>query len=99
VVRDRDFAKDAYLVLACDGVWDVMSNNEVAEIVVKQMATKAETNTESLTEVADYIVQECIKSGDNISLLILSLRGKPSRVGSPEVLPGVVSHVDSPQKA
>ena len=34
-VRDAD--RDMYLVLACDGVWDVMSNQEVGDFVVKHV--------------------------------------------------------------
>ena len=99
VVRDRDFEKDEYLVLACDGVWDAMSNEEVARMIVERMATKMETNSETLTEVADDIAKQCLKSGDNISLLVLSLHDLPTPVASPAVLPVVASNVDSPQKA
>jgi len=37
-VRERDDEEDMYLVLACDGVWDVMSNDEVGAFVARQVA-------------------------------------------------------------
>jgi serine/threonine protein phosphatase PrpC len=39
VVIPRDPEQDQFMVLACDGIWDVMSNDEVAKWVLDQ--TKA----------------------------------------------------------
>ncbi|KAL7547798.1 hypothetical protein ACHAWF_011070 [Thalassiosira exigua] len=41
VARDRDDGTDLYLVLACDGVWDAMSNEDVGEFVAERVATFA----------------------------------------------------------
>ena len=48
--------------------------------------------------MADLIAKRCLNSGDNISLLVLSLHDMPTPVVMPDVLPAVASHVDSPQK-
>ena len=42
---------DKYLVLATDGVWDVMSNTDVAELVSRYPEAQ---------EAAFQIVQECV---------------------------------------
>ena len=38
VVRERADAEDMYLVLACDGIWDVMSNEDVGAFVSRRVA-------------------------------------------------------------
>mmetsp|Transcript_18381 Transcript_18381/g.29930 ORF Transcript_18381/g.29930 Transcript_18381/m.29930 type:complete len:1041 (+) Transcript_18381:313-3435(+) len=38
VVRERAEGEDMYLVLACDGVWDVMSNEDVGAFVARRVA-------------------------------------------------------------
>eukprot|EP00977_Amphora_coffeiformis_P018580 scaffold6594_cov162-Amphora_coffeaeformis.AAC.9 len=95
VVHDRDFDRDAYLILACDGVWDHMSNEEVGRMVVEQMAAKPEINQDTLTEVAEEIARNSMPSGDNISLMILSLKDKPTSVPVPDLIP-VMPGAESP---
>ena len=95
VVHERDFDRDAYLVLACDGVWDHMSNEDVGRMVIEQMATKSEINQETLTEVAEEIARNSMPSGDNISLMILSLKDKPTSVPVPDLIP-VMPDAESP---
>ena len=52
VVRERKDDEDMYLILACDGIWDVMSNDEVGLFVARRVAellgwTSASAGTES----------------------------------------------------
>lgn len=59
----------AFVVLACDGIWDVMSNEDVA-MFVSQRTLKLK-----LEEIASQLVDECLhrKSTDNMSVYIVKL--------------------------
>ena len=59
----------AFVVLACDGIWDVMTNEEVASFVVSRVATT------TLENIAAQLLDECLrrKSGDNMSAYIVKL--------------------------
>ncbi|KAJ6238412.1 leucine-rich repeat-containing protein [Anaeramoeba flamelloides] len=70
VIKCFDLAKEdrKYLVLACDGVWDVLSSQDVADIVmenanlnVAKIATKIKSNAYSK------------ESTDNISVIVIDL--------------------------
>ena len=64
-------------------------------MVVEQMATMPEINRDTLTGVAEDIAIKCIPSGDNISLMILSLKDKPTSATVPDLIPGM-QEVGSP---
>ncbi|CAF0901537.1 unnamed protein product [Rotaria sordida] len=57
----------AYLILACDGIWDVMTNEEVASFVVNHIATT------KLENIAAQLIDECLRrdSTDNMSIYIV----------------------------
>lgn len=59
----------AFLVLACDGIWDVMTNEDVATFIVSRIATK------SLETIASELMNECLHrdSTDNMSVYIVKL--------------------------
>lgn len=63
-------AEDRFLLLACDGLFDVMSNNEVAE------AARDEPDAEALAERLRQEVLEVRMGTDNLTILILELEGK-----------------------
>ena len=84
VVRDRVDGEDMFLILACDGVWDVMSNDDVGLFVTKSVnaATASLTEEEGhpldagvLASVGDSLLDHCLKQGstDNMSVLIVAL--------------------------
>lgn len=85
-VHHRDLARDLYLILACDGIWDVMSSDEAGAFVHKGMKRlmlekdsagqkKSSVVSETLPAVGDELIYECLKRGsrDNMSVLIISL--------------------------
>ena len=75
-IHKRDNACDKYLVLACDGVFDVMSNEEVGEFVTKRLDCRHDPiSAETLPEVGDELLQHCLELGssDNMSVLIVAL--------------------------
>jgi len=80
-VHKREYSRDMYLVLACDGVWDVMSNDDVGKFVAKkvedlnQKSPLSSPSPEILPEVGDELLKHCLDLGssDNMSVLIVAL--------------------------
>lgn len=64
---------EEYLILCCDGIWDVMSNEEVVEFVRNKVA-RGETD---LGCVAEDLMDHCLGAGsrDNMSVLIVAFPG------------------------
>ncbi|XP_065168630.1 protein phosphatase 1B isoform X3 [Atheta coriaria] len=73
-VRDRDHAEDQFLVLACDGIWDVMSNNELCQYIYSRLLV-----TDDLEEVTSQVIDTCLYKGsrDNMSIILVLFPGAP----------------------
>lgn len=73
-VHERS-AQDSFLVLACDGIWDVKSNQNVADFVTSM----AKAGCTSLDDMAAELIKDCLKRGsrDNMSAIIVRLPGAP----------------------
>jgi protein phosphatase 1B len=69
-VRDP---RDAFLILACDGVWDVISNGEAADIVMGVMNGGEGAGPK---EAAGALIHECLERGssDNMTAIVADLR-------------------------
>jgi hypothetical protein len=67
--------KDQFLLLACDGIWDVMTNEEAAEFILAKVADGVET----MGGLAEELIDECLNRGsrDNMSAVIVALPGAP----------------------
>ncbi|BFZ12061.1 hypothetical protein BsWGS_15100 [Bradybaena similaris] len=65
---------DQFLVLACDGIWDVMSNDELCAFIEHRMKI-----TSSLEEVCNQVVDTCLLKGsrDNMSIVLIAFEGAP----------------------
>ena len=77
VIHTRKPDSDLYLVLACDGIWDVMNNEEVIDLVQKQVEIKSKFAPEFLLpDVADALLHECLgkDSRDNLSAIVVSFQ-------------------------
>jgi len=74
VVAHRRGPDDAFLVLACDGVWDVMTNAEVAEFLYGRIEDGT-ADPERIAAACDDLLRECIvrKSRDNMTVLVVAL--------------------------
>jgi len=80
---------DAFLLLASDGVWDVMSNEEVASFIVEHISKQlSSTKKYDLANIGDELANECLhnrRSEDNISVVIVSLRKEDYDGGVEEI--------------
>lgn len=54
VTRPRD-AKDEFLLVACDGIWDVLSNDQAVELVRSKLAEGL-----SVEEVTKFVLNRCL---------------------------------------
>jgi protein phosphatase 1L len=67
-IRHRTLTEgDDYLVLASDGIWDVLSNQNVADIVARAGGCRA---------AASAVTEEALRRGsmDNVTAVVISLR-------------------------
>ena len=75
---------DEFLVLACDGVWDCMTNQECVDFVRSRLQARREEGREGepLSRVAEEVVDACLADdprkstgigGDNMTCLIVQL--------------------------
>nr|XP_017101070.1 protein phosphatase 1B isoform X1 [Drosophila bipectinata]XP_017101071.1 protein phosphatase 1B isoform X1 [Drosophila bipectinata]XP_017101072.1 protein phosphatase 1B isoform X1 [Drosophila bipectinata]XP_017101073.1 protein phosphatase 1B isoform X1 [Drosophila bipectinata]XP_017101075.1 protein phosphatase 1B isoform X1 [Drosophila bipectinata]XP_017101076.1 protein phosphatase 1B isoform X1 [Drosophila bipectinata] len=65
---------DEFLVLACDGIWDVMTNEDVCSFIHSRMRV-----TSDLVNIANQVVDTCLHKGsrDNMSIIIIAFPGAP----------------------
>lgn len=54
-VRDRDDGLDEFLVLACDGIWDVMTNEDLCQYIHSRLLL-----TDDLQEVTSQVIDTCL---------------------------------------
>ncbi len=63
-------AQDEYIVIASDGLWDVMENEEVAKFITEQ------ANSANFLTLAKTLVTEAIRRGtmDNVTALVIDIK-------------------------
>lgn len=74
VVHERDNQSDEFFVLACDGIWDVMVNEELCDYVRHMLRT-----TNDLESICGLVIDTCLYKGskDNMSMVLVTLPGAP----------------------
>lgn len=74
LIQPRDANKDLFIILACDGVWDVMKNEEACEFV-KTNACKYP----DLGYVCEALLDKCLElnSKDNMTVCIVAFNALP----------------------
>ncbi|CAB3396864.1 unnamed protein product [Caenorhabditis bovis] len=74
-IRPRCDDTDEFLVLACDGVYDVMENDELAQFVRGRLAVHTD-----LTQVCNDVLDECLAKGsrDNMTVVIVKFPAAPT---------------------
>ena len=55
LLKDRDEANDEFLILACDGIWDVMSNEDVCDYIRALLLL-----TDDLEAIANQVIDTCL---------------------------------------
>ncbi|XP_024393465.1 probable protein phosphatase 2C 60 isoform X2 [Physcomitrium patens] len=76
-IREEDLGPDVeFIVLACDGIWDVMSSQQVVDFVRKRLTT---ANT--LSSICEDILDNCLSPStrqqegcDNMSIIIVQFK-------------------------
>ncbi|XP_017018702.1 protein phosphatase 1B [Drosophila kikkawai] len=65
---------DEFVVIACDGIWDVMSSKEVCAYIHSRLLVN-----DNLPEIVNSILDICLHKGsrDNMTLMLLLLPGAP----------------------
>lgn len=60
-----------FMIIACDGVWDVMSDQEAVDMVLKTCGTS--TRVQQQQKVAEVLVQAALEKGsrDNITAMVV----------------------------
>ncbi|PWA25955.1 hypothetical protein CCH79_00001842 [Gambusia affinis] len=66
--------QDQFIILACDGIWDVMSNEELCEFVKSRLEV-----CDDLERVCNEVVDTCLHKGsrDNMSIVLVCLPNAP----------------------
>ena len=68
-VKVRDEERDQFLVLACDGVWDVMSNDDICNFISHRM--KVQDNLET---ICNEVIDTCLyKVNEKAKRFLISL--------------------------
>mmetsp|Transcript_12820 Transcript_12820/g.20733 ORF Transcript_12820/g.20733 Transcript_12820/m.20733 type:complete len:329 (+) Transcript_12820:184-1170(+) len=70
---------DQFVLVACDGIWDVMCNEAVCEYVLSKM-----NQGHPIDVISEELIDTCLDKGsrDNMSVVLVSLPGVPSKVGT-----------------
>lgn len=73
IVYPRDLVKDEFVVLACDGIWDVLSNQQCCENIQKIL----DEGEDDFELVCEEMLDLCLEknSRDNMTMLIVALPG------------------------
>ena len=68
--------EDQFLIIACDGIWDVMSNVQVVQFI-----TKYYNMGHSISKITNKLLDACLKKGstDNMTAIIIRLHTSDSR--------------------
>ncbi|OEU06942.1 protein serine/threonine phosphatase 2C [Fragilariopsis cylindrus CCMP1102] len=72
IVHTRQHSKDEYIIVACDGIWDVVSNIQCIHEIDTIMYTEGEKD---LGLVSEEILDSCLQFGskDNMTAIVIQL--------------------------
>jgi len=65
---------DEFVVLACDGLYDVMSNDEIVSFIHKALVTAKEINLDTICmKIVTWAIEE-LHTRDNVSAIVVKVR-------------------------
>uniref|UniRef100_A0A8C6UYF7 Protein phosphatase 1G n=1 Tax=Neogobius melanostomus TaxID=47308 RepID=A0A8C6UYF7_9GOBI len=79
-----------FMVIACDGIWNVLSSQEVVDFVSERIKPDQNGKTRSLSTIVEELLDHCLApdtSGDgtgcdNMTCMIVTFQSRPSSVQS-----------------
>ncbi|GMH98207.1 hypothetical protein TrST_g3727 [Triparma strigata] len=71
ITRERDTTTDEFIIICCDGVWDVISN----EACVRFVRTRLQAGISDLEVISGDLLEYCLENGskDNMTCIIVLL--------------------------
>lgn len=89
IVHDRNSTDTLFLLLCCDGIWDVMRNEEVCQYMVDACQAYHPKDSklpggEKLSIVCEYLLDKCLDKGsrDNMSSVLVLFPGIVPQLGT-----------------
>jgi serine/threonine protein phosphatase PrpC len=75
----RTAATDQFLLLACDGIWDVMKSEACAQFIMEKM-----TIGYGIGRICELLLDHCLElsSHDNMSCVLVVFPGAPKQIGT-----------------
>jgi serine/threonine protein phosphatase PrpC len=97
VVYPRIMDQDEFIILACDGIWDVASSNQCSQFV-QHLLLEGETD---LGNIAEEALDTCLerKSTDNMTMMIIGLPGLNAEISATAAVTNAVWGQRSTRKA
>ena len=88
IVYPRDAAGDEFIIIACDGIWDVASNKQCTEFV-QSLLSEGETDLGNICEEA---LDTCLdrNSRDNMTMMLIGLPAMKADTSSSAVVNNVL---------
>uniref|UniRef100_A0A7E4W0M6 PPM-type phosphatase domain-containing protein n=1 Tax=Panagrellus redivivus TaxID=6233 RepID=A0A7E4W0M6_PANRE len=74
-VLNRNKETDEFLILACDGIYDVLENDKLCELVRSRLQA-----TEDLKQATNQVLDVCLSMGsrDNMTMILVLFEGAPT---------------------
>jgi len=72
----KESSEQTFLVLACDGIWDVMKNEEVCIWIKKKLVEQKEKGAIDMGKLCEELLDHCVlglESKDNVSVCVVLL--------------------------
>jgi hypothetical protein len=79
---------DEFMILACDGIWDVMTNQEAVDYVSDAMKRAPSGDLVHVGRACEALLKECLRrdSYDNMSIIVVLLPGAKLSTEPPSTL-------------